>query len=98
VEWFEKSAINGYKYVEIPEPSLPKGKDRVLQPDPGSTLWARFYDIQTNRPFFCGRDGVKKWNVADIEYERRTGYTWYGTWAQDLLARKYPEWKKKNGL
>ena len=98
VEWFEKSAINGYKYVEIPEPSLPKGKDRVLQPDPGSTLWARFYDIQTNKPFFCGRDGVKKWNVADIEYERRTGYTWYGTWAQDLLARKYPEWKKKNGL
>lgn len=21
------------------------------------TLWARFYELETNRPFFCDRDG-----------------------------------------
>lgn len=96
VEWLQVSAIKGYRYVEIADPNQLNGKDRVLQPDPGSTIWARFYDIETNKPFFCGRDGVKKWSVAEIEHERRTGYTWYGTWAQDLLDRKYPEWRSKN--
>ena len=29
----------------------PKEKDRLPQPDPNSTIWARFYEIGTNRPF-----------------------------------------------
>lgn len=98
VQWLQASRIDGFKYVDVKDASLPKGYDRVLLPDASSVVWARFYDIDTNRPFFCGRDGVKKWNVADIEYERRTGYAWYGTWPKELLEKKYPEWKKKNGL
>lgn len=98
VQWFEASKIAGYKYVDVEDPSMPKGKDRVIQPDPGSVIWARFYDIDTNRPFFCGRDGIKKWSVAEIEHERRTGYAWYGTWPLGLLQKGYPEWLQKNNL
>jgi PelA/Pel-15E family pectate lyase len=96
VSWLQNSRIDGYKYVDIADSTQPKGKDRVIVPEPGSTIWARFYDIPTNKPFFSGRDGIKKWSVTEIENERRTGYAWYGAWPKDLLEKKYPEWKKKN--
>ena len=86
----------GYNFVDIPAPGTPKGKDRVLVQDASSTIWARFYDIDTNEPFFSGRDSQKKKYVKDIEYERRNGYAWYGTWPAQLLAKKYPNWVSKN--
>ncbi|RYY40136.1 MAG: pectate lyase [Chitinophagaceae bacterium] len=95
VQWLQRSRINGYTYGDVAAPNLPKGRDRLLQPDAQGVVWARFYDIETNRPFFSGRDGVKKWNVTEIEQERRIGYAWYGTWPKELLEKDYPEWKKR---
>ncbi len=96
VDWFQRSRIEGYKYMDIRDSTQPNGRDRVIVPDKSSTIWARFYDIETNKPFFSGRDGIKKWSVAEIENERRTGYAWYGTWPRELLEKEYPDWKKKN--
>jgi PelA/Pel-15E family pectate lyase len=96
VDWLDKVKIKGYRYIDIDDPSQPKGKDRVIQPDATSTIWARFYEIETNEPFFTGRDSVKKKKVSEIDVERRTGYAWYGTWPQKLLDRDYPEWVKKH--
>jgi PelA/Pel-15E family pectate lyase len=96
VAWFNTAKIVGYNFVDIPAPGTPKGKDRVFVQDPNSTIWARFYDIDTNEPFFSGRDSQKKKYVKDIEYERRNGYAWYGTWPAQLLANKYPNWVSKN--
>ncbi len=96
VEWFEASKIPGYKYIDVPDSTLPKKRDRVLLPDSSGVVWARFYDIETNQPFFSGRDGVKKKAVTEIEYERRVGYQWYGTWPKDLLEKTYPKWKANN--
>lgn len=98
IEWFEKSKIVGYKYVDINAPELPKGKDRVILPDSASVIWARFYEIETNKPFFSGRDSKVKYDVKEIEHERRIGYAWYGNWPKDLLEKKYPKWKKVNSL
>ena len=68
---------------------------RMVIDDPdGSPLWARFYEIETNRPFFCDRDGIKKYHFNDIGPERRNGYSWYGSWGKDV-ARAYDTWKKK---
>lgn len=96
IAWFDTVKIPGYKYVDVAAPNEPKGKDRVLLPDANSTVWARFYEIGTNRPFFSGRDSIKKYDVKEIEVERRTGYGWYGTWPEKLLKQEYPEWAKKN--
>jgi PelA/Pel-15E family pectate lyase len=94
IEWFEKSKIVGYKFIDVQDASQPKGRDRVLVADSSSVIWARFYDIDTNEPFFCGRDSIKKKKVSDIEHERRTGYAWYGTWPKELLEKEYPKWLK----
>lgn len=98
VQWLDAVKIKGYKTERIKDPKQPKGGDVVLVKDDASILWARFYDIETNKPFFSGRDGVKKWNLSEIEVERRTGYAWYGVWPQKLLEGEYPQWKAKNGI
>lgn len=96
VQWLNKVKISGYSYGDIQAPDQPKGKDRGIRPDPGSTIWARFYEIGTNRPFFSGRDSKKKYDLREIEWERRTGYAWYGTWPEKLLLNEFPAWAKKN--
>ena len=70
--------------------------DRIVIPDnQAPPVWARFYEIQTNRPFFCNRDGTKVYRLSDVHLERRAGYAWYGRWPAGLLAETYPAWKKR---
>ncbi len=96
VEWFRKVKIEGYRFVFLRDTTQSNGMDRVLQAAPGSTIWARFYDMDTNEPFFCGRDGIRKRSVAEIEHERRVGYAWYGEWPAHLLEKEYPAWLEAN--
>ncbi|WP_019990623.1 pectate lyase [Rudanella lutea] len=97
VAWFEQVKLVGIAVKTINDSNQPSGRDQVVVPDSGSTLWARFYDLETNRPFFTGRDSVIKYKLADIENERRAGYGWYGTWPARLLTKDYPNWVKKWG-
>jgi PelA/Pel-15E family pectate lyase len=95
VTWLEKVKISGYNVVDVKAPQETSGKDRVLVKDGQSVLWARFYNIETNEPFFTGRDSQPKKTMAEVENERRVGYAWYGTWPQKLLEKEYPEWLTK---
>jgi PelA/Pel-15E family pectate lyase len=91
--WFDEVKITGKRvnFARTPDGQ----RDRILVDDPTSTIWARFYDLDTNQPFFCGRDGIKKPNLADIERERRAGYAWYGDWGAKVAA-EYAQWKTRN--
>ena len=94
VAWLGASQIKGLRVEQKPDPAGPAGYDVVATPDPGAPpVWARFYDIQTNRPMFSGRDSVIKVTLAEIEIERRAGYNWYGNWPRDVIETQYPAWK-----
>jgi PelA/Pel-15E family pectate lyase len=94
VAWFERVKLTGIRLETRTDPALPGGRDRVIVADPNaSPLWARFYAIGTNRPIFCGRDGVVKSTLAEIEHERRIGYAWYTERPAALLAKEYPAWR-----
>lgn len=96
VAWLQEVQLNGIRVEERPDKAAPGGKDRVLVEDPTAPpLWARFYEIGTNRPIFSDRDSVKKYRLADIGHERRNGYAWHGTWAASLLEKEYPAWKMR---
>ena len=85
VEWFEAAKISGYRYGK-------SGKDRVLEKAPGTPpIWARFYDLDTGKPFFCDRDGIKKDSIDQIGAERRNGYAWYGNWGESV-AKDFAKW------
>lgn len=96
VQWFNDARIIGKNFVLITDSTQPtRGQDAVLVDDPGSTIWARFYDISTNQPIFVGKDGIARRSVAEIENERRVGYAWYGRWPAKLIDKEYPEWLKR---
>jgi PelA/Pel-15E family pectate lyase len=95
VAWLESVKITGHKWVEVEDKSMPGGKDRHWVEDAGAPpQWARFYEIETNRPMFCDRDGVVKYSVSEIGHERRNGYAWLGNWPQKLVESEYPQWRK----
>jgi PelA/Pel-15E family pectate lyase len=90
VAWLQSVQIDGIKVQKI------DGNVTVIEDADAKPIWARFYDLETNKPFFCGRDGIKKDKFEDIEAERRNGYSWYGNWPATLLSNDYPEWEQKN--
>lgn len=88
--WFESAKLKGIRQVVVDD-------DKRIVADPEAPpLWARFYEIGTNRPFFCGRDGVKRYALSEIESERRNGYAWYGEWGARVASR-YARWKAERG-
>jgi pectate lyase len=96
VAWFEAARLEGIRVVVEKDGKAPKGSNKVVVKDASApALWARFYEIGTNRPIFSDRDGVAKHDLAEIGYERRNGYAWLGYWPQKLLEQDYPAWKRK---
>jgi PelA/Pel-15E family pectate lyase len=96
VAWFDEAKLEGIRVIRKQDSSKPRGFDRVVIEDASAPpIWARFYDIETNKPIFCSRDGIPKETLAEISYERRNGYSWLGYYATDLLANEYPTWQKK---
>jgi PelA/Pel-15E family pectate lyase len=96
VAWFRASKITGIRVYRKPAPGTPRGFDDTIVEDPSAPpLWARFYELGTNRPIFSGRDSVIKYSLAEIEYERRNGYRWYVDRPARLLEADYPAWSQK---
>ena len=70
--------------------------ERFLVPDPAAPpLWARFYELGTNRPLYLDRDSRFRYDFREIGYERRSGYAYHGTWPAELLDREYPAWRAR---
>ncbi len=88
VAWFESAKLTGIRQTRV------DGDKVIVEDADARPLWARFYEIGTNRPIFCGRDGVQKYSLAEIEAERRNGYAWYGDWGRPV-ASEYAKWQKK---
>ena len=96
VAWLERVKIEGIRVVEV---DTPEGRDRAVKKDADAPpIWARFYEIGTNRPIFTGRDGVVRYDYSEIERERRLGYAYYGDWPKKLLEKEYPAWAQKHNL
>jgi len=95
VGWFQ---AHGIADIAVERFADPEGlADRRVITAPGQTLWARFYELDTNRPVFIGRDSVLHDALADIERERRAGYNYYDGAAATLIGRDYPAWRMRLG-
>lgn len=95
VKWFKENKIEGYSYNVTKQ----NGKAiRVLAEDKNAIIWARFYDINTNKPLFGDRDGSVKYNYNEVSEERRNGYSWFGDGPEKLIDKDYSKWIDKNNL
>lgn len=96
VEWLRSVQMNGVRVEQVRNNG--GRRDRKLISDPAAgPLWARFYELKTNRPLYLDRDSVFRYDFSEISYERRSGYSYHGTWAGSLLKTDYPRWRKRNG-
>jgi PelA/Pel-15E family pectate lyase len=86
--WFEKTKISDVAYRR----SGDDGRRLIAAPGNGP-LWARYYEIGTDRPIFGDRDKSIHDDVNEISQERRNGYAWYGNGPKRALDR-YAVWTK----
>ncbi len=89
VNWYRVNKIDGIRWEKI------KGENTVVKDKNALPIWARFYEIETMKPIFIGRDSVIHYDVMEIEAERRNGYAWYSNEPNELLEKDYPKWKEK---
>jgi PelA/Pel-15E family pectate lyase len=86
--WFEKTKISDVAFQRSDDGG------RRLVPSPGDgPLWARYYQIGTNRPIFGDRDKTIHDNLDEISQERQMGYAWYRSDPQRALEQ-YALWTK----
>jgi PelA/Pel-15E family pectate lyase len=84
VAWYDSAKLTGIRFERT-------NGGRIVNDPSAKPMWARFYDLETGKPYFCDRDGIKKATLAEIGEERRTGYAWYGGWGESV-ASDYGKW------
>lgn len=94
--WFEKTKITNLEEKRVLNDAGKIVDKKMIPVENASPIWARFMDLETNEPFFCDRDGIRKKSLDQIGLERRNGYSWYSDAAKEVL-KKFPEWAIKNG-
>ncbi len=97
VTWFEKVKITGIREVYSFSKTGKITDKKIIQDANAPPLWARFMELDDNTPFFCDRDGIKKYSLSEIGEERRNGYAWYTREPEDVL-KAYEKWKMKYGV
>jgi PelA/Pel-15E family pectate lyase len=89
VNWFRANKLSDIRWER-------KSRENIVIKDKNAPpIWARFYQIETMKPIFIGRDAIIKYDVSEIERERRNGYAWYVSEPNELLEKDYPKWKAK---
>lgn len=96
VEWFEKTKITNLEEKRVLNDAGKVVDKKMIPAENAGPIWARFMDLETNEPFFCDRDGIKKKSIDQIGAERRNGYSWYTDAPKEVL-KKFPDWAVKNG-
>ncbi|KQV95834.1 pectate lyase [Rhizobacter sp. Root1221] len=94
IAWYKNPAVKveDTAYVSRPSGSTDDKFNQIVS-KAGSTMWYRFYDLDTDVGFFSGRlptdnppGAGKRYNLMDIEPERRYGYQWGGSYGDRLFA------------
>ncbi|MRX69426.1 pectinesterase [Flavobacterium resistens] len=96
VAWFEKTKITNLEEKRVLNEEGKIIDKKMIPAINAGPIWARFMDLETNEPFFCDRDGIRKKSLDQIGSERRNGYSWYSDAPKEVL-KKYPAWAIKNG-
>ena len=91
--WFKKTELRDVAWRPAPD-----GSGRTLTKAPGAgPLWARYYEIGSDRPLFGDRDKTIHDDVNEISKERRNGYSWFNAGPERALAL-YAKWAEAHPI
>jgi len=94
IYWFQDVKLEGIKEVRNYDDNGKLVEKTIVKDANAKPVWARFMDLETNVPFFCDRDGIRKSSYDQIGHERRNGYAWYTLEPQEALDQ-YKTWLHK---
>ncbi|QOD60208.1 pectate lyase [Polaribacter haliotis] len=97
VSWFQSTKINNLREDRIYSKAGKLIEKKMIPDVNAQPIWARFMDLKDNTPFFCDRDGIKKYSITEIGAERRNGYAWYVNHPRKVLET-YTDWKLKHSV
>ncbi len=97
VTWFEKTKITNLKEVKVYDENGKQIDRKMVLSKNEKPIWARFMELENNKPFFCDRDGIKKDSLSQIGHERRNGYAWYVNSPEKVIV-KFATWRKENKM
>lgn len=102
VRWFEQTREPGFR-IEVQDVerldnsgALVRERRRVKVADPSAKgLWARFYELQTNRPIFLNRDGVVRYRFEEVDLDRNMGYAYWSDRGLRVLTM-FQDWSTRH--
>ncbi len=84
-DWLRAHALYGLAYTF----------DGGLRQAPGvGPVWARMYELGTDRPLFSNRDGIRRYDWNELT-DRRQGYGWY-SYAPVAALEDYDRWRERH--
>jgi PelA/Pel-15E family pectate lyase len=89
--WFDKTKIMDQSFTRTGT----EGRRLVALPGAGP-IWARYYELGTDRPIFGDRDKTIHDDVNELSLERRNGYGWYRN-APKRVLEHYQRWSQDHG-
>lgn len=91
-DWFETHKITGLKKTKNE-----RGKtDYVPDTTTNDVLWARFYDLKTQKPIFAGsQDGVVYSTYSEMAKNNKVAYDYFTTRPMDVITKEADRWKKR---
>ena len=87
--WFRKTAIYGQTYGRTPS-----GRGLIAQQGAGP-IWARYYQLDTDKPIFGDRDKSIHDDLSELSSERRNGYSWFSSDPKTALDR-FETWSQQH--
>jgi PelA/Pel-15E family pectate lyase len=91
--WLSRTALHDIAFKPAPGGG---GRQVIAVPGAGP-IWARYYEIGTDRPVFGDRDRSIHDDVSEISAERRNGYAWFGDGPKRALDH-YRKWAATHGV
>ena len=73
------------KYLE----PIPKAIEWLESSKLGENTWARFYELETNKPIYGDRDNKVHYTLEEISEERRKGYSWQSSYGIPAAIKEY---------
>lgn len=89
IAWLEKVALHDLAWMRNGQVG------QLVERKGAPPLWARMYELGTDKAIFGDRDRTVHFDVNELSNERRSGYAWYGNWPASALT-EYKNWSAKN--
>ena len=92
--------LDAHRITNLRKTKNDAGKtDYVVDDATTEVYWARFYDLETQKPIFAGaEDGIIYDTYSEMAKNNKVGYDYFTTKPRDVVTKELQRWKKRVGF